>query len=652
MDVGIVILAVSALCVGAILAGAAGQKIDAPILLVFLLFGMLAGREGPGGISVDAASSVLVWGSAALAAILFEGGLRTEWRVFRLGAGPGLSLALVGTLVTALIIAPVAFLAFDLPFVAALLLGAIVSSTDAAAVFALAATGLSMPPRVVAALEVESGFNDPLAILLVVGLSVSLADTPLSALGWIGTFAAKIIVGAAVGLGTGVLVPRILARLALPSGLLAILTAGFGFMAFGLAEVSGGSGFLAIYLAGLAISVTDPALAGRVRSVMDGLAWLAQTGLFLLLGLLVTPSHLASLAGPAALIAIALIVLARPVAAGLSLAPFGFRTRDVAFISWVGLRGATPVYLGLLPAALGVPNGSLYLSAAAVVVLLSLVIQGWTAPVVGRSLKLGEDAGAPMGRSGVIARLGAAAASVAVGAFFVVYLQPAAGLAPVLVAPDDQGQLTALLADEAEVPAAFPPGFSDLALEERRPLFVATIMAVTEAANASIEQDRARLTELAAARRTRGRLTLDEEAEAGRIARRYGLRLTTPRRLLTRIDTVPPRLATAQAALATGWGGTAGPVTGNAVFGLGLSDGYPNLLLAAQDLAELYARHPDFADLREARVAAREDGAPAEAEDLAALIGSFAGDAEAYTNSIADILAGPALAPAAPQASE
>ncbi|MEM9233924.1 MAG: potassium/proton antiporter, partial [Pseudomonadota bacterium] len=638
MDIGIIILAISVLCVGAILAGAAGQKIDAPILLVFLLVGMLAGREGPGGISLDASQAMLVWGSAALAAILFEGGLRTEPKVFDLGAAPGLSLALVGTLLTALIVAPFAHFAFGLDWTAALLLGAIVSSTDAAAVFALAATGLKLPERVAAVLEVESGFNDPLAILLVVGLSTSLAIAPMGPGDWAGTLIAKLVIGAAVGIAIGAYTPRLVRGLELPSGLLAILLAALGFMAFGVAETLGGSGFLAIYLCGLVLGRRAPALADRAGSVMDGLAWLAQTGLFLLLGLLVTPSHLASFALPAFGLALALIFLARPVAVLVSLLPFRFRPRDMGFVAWTGLRGATPVYLGLLPAALGVPNGNLYLSAAAVVVLLSLVIQGWTAPVVGRALRLTEESAQdPVDRGETLARLGAVGASIVVGAWFAVILSP--DIEQDMMVPETMEELIAGLEAPAMTPAAFPQGFADQPAEVRRPVFVTTVRGVMDQVNQQVMADRDRLTLLDAIFANRGRLTLEEEAEVGTIARRYGLDFALPADLLTRIDVVPPRLATAQAALASGWGSSKQLRANNAIFGLQIDEGYPSLLEAAQDLAALYASHPDFSELRNARAAAREAGEIPQTEDLVPLVGAFAGDGPAYIAQIREVLA-------------
>ena len=641
MDVGVVIFAVSALCVGAILAGAAGQKIDAPLLLVFLLAGMLAGREGPGGISIDADKTVLVWASAALAAILFEGGLRTKTELFKAGLKPGTTLALCGTLLTALLVAPFAHWAFKLDWSAALLFGAIVSSTDAAAVFALAATGLKLPKRVAAALEVESGFNDPLAIFLVLGMSQALTGDGLSASGWALGLVLKIGLGLIVGAAFGHAAPTALRQVRLPGGLKSILTAGLGFMSFGLAETIGGSGFLAIYITGATIALKSPDDAKRAGAVLDGIAWLSQTGLFLVLGLLITPSHLATVALPALGVSLALIFIARPIAVFASLAGFRFRVRDMTFVAWTGLRGATPVFLGLLPAALGVPNGTLYLSAAAVVVLLSLVIQGWTAPVVGRALHLNEEDRIPVERGETFARLGAVVASIVVGAWFSVALTPKPQ-APA-AAPGTIAALKQSLSEIESAPASFPPDFSSLPTDERQSLFIATLTAVMDRSNKEVALDRARLASLCDNLLKRGRLTLSEENQTIEIASRYGLQFALPEQLLDHIDIVPTKLAIAQAALATGWGGSQSAVAGNAVFGLNRQSGYDSLHDAARDLTALYAAHADFAPLRQARRAARESGHPPSAEDLALYVGPFAADGKAYVGQVSDVLRSPTL---------
>ncbi|MEO0982575.1 MAG: potassium/proton antiporter [Pseudomonadota bacterium] len=636
MEVGLIILAVALLSVCGLLAGAAGQKIDAPILLVFLLVGMLAGREGPGGIEIDATQTVIVWASAALAAILFEGGLRTRFSVFKLGAQPGLLLAVGGTVATAMLVAPAARWLFGLDWGAAFLLGAIVSATDAAAVFALASTGLKMPERVAAILEVESGNNDPIAILLVIALSISLAGQPLSPSGWVVMLIQKLSLGALTGLAVGYAAPRILKRAGLWGSLRSILAASLGFVAFGFAETIGGSGFLAIYLAGLTLAAQAPDEADRAAGLLDGVAWLAQTALFLLLGLLITPSHLASVAVPALGLSLVLILLARPIAVVASLAPFSVRLRDMTFISWVGLRGATPVFLGLIPASLGVPNGNLYLSAAAVVVLLSLVIQGWTAPVVGRALNLSGDAEAPVDRGETLARAGAVASAIGVGAWFTIALSPSAGL--VLVDPETPVELQSALANDIETPGAFPPGFSDLPIETRRPLFIETLMVVADSANRKVEADLERV-QFLKARIARGdRLSLSEDAEIDAIARRYGRPLASIDQLAESIGPVPSRLAVAQAAIATGWGASRGAVESNAVFGLGLSRGYPDLVSAADDLVRLYARHADFGDFRRLRAEAAASGSPPAAEDLADAVGPFAADSDAYVGQLRLVL--------------
>ncbi len=636
MDIGIVILAVSALCAGAILAGAAGQKIDAPLLLVFLLAGMLAGREGPGGIAIDADQTVLIWTSAALAAILFEGGLRTKPSIFKEGLKPGISLAVVGTLTTAFLIAPFAHWAFGLDWRASLLVGAIVSSTDAAAVFALAATGLKLPKKVAAALEVESGFNDPLAIFLVLGLSTSIAIEPLTTSDWIISLVTKVGIGTLVGGAFGYCAPILLSRLHLPSGLMAILMAALGFMSFGMAETLGGSGFLAIYLAGVTIAMRAPSRAQQAGAVLDGIAWLSQTSLFLVLGLLITPSHLSSVALPALGVSLALIFLARPIATVLSLAAFKYRIRDMTFVAWTGLRGATPVFLGLLPAALGVPNGNLYLSAAAVIVLLSLVIQGWTAPVVGRALKLNEGDDAPMDRGETFARFGAVGASIAVGAWFSFSLAPSSSLESPTT--NTIASLQHALENAETIPTAFPAEFSNLPPVEKKSLFIHTLRDVLNRMNTEIELDRAQLRTLLERLKSRGRLTLAEESSVSTIAKKYNLPFNLPNKLLQQIDIVPVDIAIAQAALATGWGNSNSAVVQNAVFGRDTQSGYDSLLDAAYGLAALYASHPEFEPFRHERTKIRTEGKVPNAPKLIPFLGPFAADGAAYIEQVSAVV--------------
>lgn len=636
MDVGIVILAASALCVGAILVGALSQKIDTPILLVFLLAGMLAGREGPGGISIDATQTILVWGSAALAAILFEGGLRTKPSVFKLGLSPGLVLSFAGTLVTAFLVAPIAHWGFKLDWTSSLLLGAIVSSTDAAAVFALASTSLKLPDRVTAVLEVESGFNDPLAILMVIGLSISLAVAPMSAVDWFWILSAKIGLGAFVGIAIGWLSPQFLKRVILPSGLMSILIASLGFLAFGLSETIGGSGFLSIYLTGFILTLRAPEHAGNAGGVIDGIAWLAQTGLFLMLGLLITPSHLASVALPALALSLVLIFFARPIAVLLSLWPFRFRVRDISFVAWTGLRGATPIFLGLLPAALGVPNGNLYLSSAAVVVLLSLIIQGWTAPMVGKALNLIEGDDTVIDRKETLARFGAVASSIIVGAWFVIALSPASK--EQTVNPKTTVELQKELALGTSIPVSFPPGFTGQTDEERHILFVETLAKVVETANKEVMNDRSYLEQLAEQRSPQGRLTLEQEADIDAIARRYDLDFAQPETLLEHIDIVPVRMAIAQAVLATGWASSSRTIDNHAVFGLNLDTGYSDLLEATRGLISLYASHPDFDAFRTIRNEKRLNGKQPTSDDLVSLISPYAAEGASYADQVRSVM--------------
>lgn len=637
MDVGLIILAASALSVAAILAGAAGQRIGAPLLLVFLLMGMLAGREGPGGLSLDVDATTLVWASAALAIILFEGGLRTSTATFRLGAKPGLILALPGTVVTAALLAPVAQAAFGLGWGPALLIGAVVSATDAAAVFALAATGAKLPARVVATLEVESGNNDPIAILMVAGIAIALAGEPLSPTGWVMFIIAKLGVGVVIGVAFGWAAPTILRRAGLPSGLRTILAVSLGLVAFGLAETLGGSGFAAIYLTGLVFRARAPKDAAMAADTIDGLAWLAQTGLFLILGLLITPTHLASVTAPSLALFLALAFLARPLVVGGVLTVFRFPWRETAFVAWTGLRGATPVFLGVLPAVMGVPNANLYLSVAAAVVLLSLVLQGWTAPMLARALGLGGAAHASLSRHAIMARLAAMGVALSVGATLTASAPDTGGL--VGVQPETVDGLRAALRNAVETPITFPPDFPDTPLEARRPLFVETVRMAMEAANADVRAHRDFLQRTQRALDANGRLTLDQEARVDAIARRYGLAYESPAALLERLDVVPPRLAVAQAALTTGWGGAATALRRNTVFGVAPRGGYADLPDAARGLIALYAGHGEFQDLRRQRAQLQAQNREVTAEDLAPFIAPLVADSAAYVEQIRVMLA-------------
>lgn len=374
----------------AILAGRVSSRLGAPLLLVFLGLGMLAGEDGPGGIQFHDFHLAYLLGSTALAVILFDGGLRTSMETFRLARMPALGLATLGVLVTAGITGVAASLLLGLGWAEGLLIGAIVASTDAAAVFFLLnLRGMRLRGRVAATLEVESGLNDPMAVLLTV-LAVELVrsstlmpwpDLALELL-------RQLVGGVALGLAAGFLLVLLVNKLDLADGLYPILALSFTLFLFGGAQAAGASGFLAVYLAGLVLG-NRPHKADRlIRRFHDGLAWLAQIGLFVMLGLLVTPSALGPQWLPGALVAAVLMLLARPLAVFLCLAPFRFTAAERVYVSWVGLRGAVPIVLGTIPVLAGLPGAPTYFGIAFIVVLLSLLVQGWTVGPVARLLGL------------------------------------------------------------------------------------------------------------------------------------------------------------------------------------------------------------------------------------------------------------------------
>ncbi|PXX95318.1 potassium/proton antiporter [Halomonas sp. LBP4] len=373
-----------------VLASRLSTLVGLPLLLIFLGLGMLAGEEGLLGIQFDDYSLAFLIGHLALAMILLDGGLRTRLKTFRVGFRPALSLATFGVFITSAVVGAIAMWIFDLTLVQGLLVGAIVGSTDAAAVFSmLSGRGINLNERVGATLEIESGTNDPMAIFLTIMLVELLVgeigDMMSTSLFLVQQFG----FGLVIGLGGGWLIAKLLRWVDLAPGLYSLLALALGFCVFGLTSVLGGSGFLAIYLAGLMIGNQPGRHLNFILPVHDGLAWLSQIGLFLVLGLLVTPSEMLEYALPALLVALALIFVARPLAVLITIKPFfKFRWREVGFIAWVGLRGAVPIVLAIFPVIGGVENASLYFNVAFAVVLMSLLIQGGTLSWMARWMKV------------------------------------------------------------------------------------------------------------------------------------------------------------------------------------------------------------------------------------------------------------------------
>ncbi len=385
--VSLTILLGAMLVLAGIVSSLIALRFGAPLLFVFLLIGMLAGESGPGGIRFNDVHTVYLVGSIALALILFDGGLRTRLQSFRNVLAPSVVLATLGVLFSALLTAPVAKYMIGLDWNQALLVSAVISSTDAAAVFFLLhSRGLRLRPRVRDLLEIESGTNDPFAIFLTIMLVEMLLVGQRS---W-GALAIFLLQQAALGALFGVVggqaVAQALNRLGLPQGLHAPFVMASAVAIFGLAQVAQGSGFLAVYIAGLIVGNRPIRAHNTVTVFLDAATWLSQIVMFVLLGLLAWPGRLPQTLLPALAVAFALMLFARPIAVFACLWPFPFSIREKLFVSWVGLRGAVGVFLASIPLLVGLPQAHLYFDVGFVVVITSLVIQGWTVPMAARRL--------------------------------------------------------------------------------------------------------------------------------------------------------------------------------------------------------------------------------------------------------------------------
>lgn len=378
-----------------ILASTLSPRMGMPLLLVFLIIGMLAGQDGIGGLQYGDVQSAYLLATLALAVILFDGGLRTDSHNFRVGLRPALSLATLGVVITAALCGAFATWILGRPWIEGFLIGAIVGSTDAAAVFSvLNMQGLALKSRVGATLEIESGLNDPMAIFLTITLVQWMVNEPTD-FSWIylGEFAWQMGAGALIGVVGGRLLTYGVGRLALSPGLYPLLALFGGISIYGLAAVLHASGFLAVYLAGLVLGNRASRGLYNIQRFHDGIAWLAQISLFLMLGLLVSPRELIAYAPSALLVGLVLIFVARPLAVWLCLLPFQFAWREKLFISWVGLRGAVPIVLAMFPWLAGFENWPFFFNIAFFMVLLSLVLQGWTVAPLARWLKLDVPTG-------------------------------------------------------------------------------------------------------------------------------------------------------------------------------------------------------------------------------------------------------------------
>ncbi len=388
-----ILLGVGLLLVLTVLAGSVSSRFGLPALIGFIAFGMIAGSEGPGGIVFSDYALAQNVGIVCLVIILFSGGLDTQWRIVRSSAFPALVLATVGVLTSALVVTATAMLLLDFTMLQGFLLGSIIASTDAAAVFAiLRSSGQPLRTDVQSLIELESGSNDPMAVFLV-GAAVLLIATPgMSGMSLVPEFGVQMAVGAIVGLAIGAGFPLLLRRARLHvGGLSLVISIAAAILAYGLAVLLGGNGFLAAYVAGITAGSRRFPDKQTISLFQDGLAWLAQVTMFLTLGLLVYPSELPGVIGPGLAITMVLMFIARPLSVFLCLAPFGqYGWREKMYVSWAGLRGAVPIVLATIPIVANIPGAQAMFNIVFFVVLVSSVIQGPTLGLLARRLGLNE----------------------------------------------------------------------------------------------------------------------------------------------------------------------------------------------------------------------------------------------------------------------
>ena len=388
-SMNLVILIASVLVVVAVFTSLISFRVGAPLLLVFLFVGLGAGEDGIGGINFDNAPLAYFIGSIALAMILFDSGFETQLRTLKIAAAPSLVLATVGVMLTTGVVGGVTWLVLDVPWLVALLFGAIVSSTDAAAVFFLLRVGgINLRDRTRSTLEVESGSNDPMAVFLTISLVelIMQGGGDNLALELLERFVLQIGLGGILGLLGGMAIVQMINRVKLEPALVPIVTLACALSLFGATSIVGGSGFLAVYVAGLYAGNSQMRMSVGVRRFQHVTTWLAQIAMFVTMGLLATPSQFGEVVIPGVILALVLVFIARPVAVWLCLMFFNFSRNDTAFISWVGLRGAVSILLAIVPMVEGVEYGQLLFNTAFIVVITSLLLQGWTIRLMARWL--------------------------------------------------------------------------------------------------------------------------------------------------------------------------------------------------------------------------------------------------------------------------
>lgn len=385
-----IILLASVLILLGVISSKLSARLGLPVLVLFLLVGMLAGEDGPGGIFFDNAEAAHSLGTLALAVILFDGGLQTPFKAIKQVWKPASALATFGVLITGIVTGYAAAYILKLPLLQGMLLGAIVGSTDAAAVFSLLRNaGIHLNSKLKATLEIESASNDPMAIFLTIGLLEVLVNDMKPGTGLLVMFISQMGLGAAVGLTVGWLSVKLINGIHLVSaGLYPVLVAACGMLSFGITANIGGSGFLAVFITGVVVGNSRFVFQRSTFLFHDGLAWLSQITMFVVLGLLITPTSLLDVWFEGLLIALVLIFVARPLAVIPVLAIFGFNLREIALVSWVGLRGSVPIILAIFPLIFGLPGAALIFNVVFFVVLISATLQGSSLAWMARKLKL------------------------------------------------------------------------------------------------------------------------------------------------------------------------------------------------------------------------------------------------------------------------
>ena len=388
MDVGTVLLLVGAILAGSIVVALGAARVGVPSLVAFLALGMLLGSDGPGGIDFDNAELARAVGVAGLAAILYEGGLSTSWRRLRGVAVPAALLSTVGVVATAILTGAAAYVLFDLSWLESVLLGAVVASTDAAAVFAtLRYTNIRR--RIARTLEAETGGNDPVAIALTIGLIDWIEKPSFVFPDLLLLVVRQLFLGLVVGVALGALAMWVFARLPHSIGaFVPVASVAAGALSFGTADVIGGSGFLAVFLVGLAVGSTPSRYRRQLVAFHEGLAFLAQVTMFIVLGLLVFPNDLPPVALPGLALAALLVIVIRPIAVWLATVASNFTLREQALLGWAGLRGAVPIVLATFVLSSEVGEAETIFNAVFFVVVVSALLQGTTLEWIATRLDL------------------------------------------------------------------------------------------------------------------------------------------------------------------------------------------------------------------------------------------------------------------------